>query len=98
MVTAHIRWFRADEGGLLHPPAGPRYSTVAWFEEQTEEQWKKDAWSLVIEFSDQPDESGHQVVAVRFLSEKGPTKWLKPSSKFCLYEGDKKTVEQELDG
>lgn len=50
--TAEIRWLRADEGGRLQPPPGSRYSTVARFEHQAEEQWKKQSWSLVIEFSD----------------------------------------------
>lgn len=93
MATAEIRWLRASEGGRLQPPPGPRYSTVARFEEQSEEQWKNEAWSLVIELHGQPDESGHQVAAIRFLSEDGPTKWLRPSSKFALYEGEKKVAE-----
>ena len=88
-----IRWLRADEGGRLQPPPGPRYSTVARFEGQTEEQWKEEAWSLVVEFNGRPDESGQQVAAVRFLSEKGPTKWLRSSSRFDLYEGEKKVAE-----
>jgi hypothetical protein len=67
MATAEIRWLRVGEGGRLQPP-GPRYSTVARFEEQTEEQWKKEAWSLVVELHGWPDESGHQVAAIRFLS------------------------------
>jgi hypothetical protein len=93
MTTAQIRWLRDDEGGRLQPPPGPRYSTVARFEWQTEELWRAEAWSLVIEFNGRPDESGQQVAGVRFLSEKGPTKWLQPSSKFFLYEGEKKVAE-----
>src|ERR1035438_8793420 len=91
-VATRIRWLRADEGGPIYLK-GTRYSTVARFEQQTEEEWKVEAWSLVIEFDGPPDESGHQLAAVRFLSEKGPTKWLQPSSKFSLYEGDKKVAE-----
>ena len=86
MATAQIDWLR-------QPPLGPRYSTVARFEEQTEEQWKKEAWSVVVELQGRPDESGHQVVAIRFLSKDGPTKWLQPSSKFSLYEGETKVAE-----
>jgi hypothetical protein len=93
MATAQIRWLRADEGGRLQPPPSPRYSTVARFEEQTEEQWKKEAWSLLVEFTGPADESGQQVVAVRFLSENGPTKWLQRTSRFDLYEGEKKVAE-----
>jgi len=93
MATAEIRWLRVNEGGRLHPPPGPRYSTVARFEEQTDEQWKKEAWSLVVELHGRPDESGHQVTAITFLSENGPTKWLQPSAKFSLYEGEKKVAD-----
>lgn len=93
IATAEIRWLPVNEGGRLQPPVGPRYSTVARFEEQTEEQWKKEAWSLVVELQGRPDESGRQVAAIRFLSENGPAKWLQPSSKFSLYEGEIKVAE-----
>jgi hypothetical protein len=93
MATAQIRWLWADEGGRLYPPPGPRYSTVARFEAQTAEDWRSNAWSLVMEFHDLPDESGYQTAAVRFLSIEGPTKWLEAPSRFSLYEGDKKVAE-----
>jgi hypothetical protein len=93
MATAQIRWLRASEGGRLQPQPGPRYSTVARFEEQTEEQWKHEAWSLVIELHGQADNSGHQFADIRFLSNDWPTNWLQPSCKFCLYEGEKKVAD-----
>jgi len=93
MATARIRWLRADEGGRLQPPPGPRYSTVALFEEQTEEQWRHEAWSLVIDLHGQPDDSGYQFADIRFLAEDGPTKWLQPSCMFSLYEGEKKVAD-----
>jgi len=93
MATAQIRWLRADESGRRQPPPGPRYSTVARFEEQTEAQWMNEAWSLVLELQGRPDASGQQFATVRFLSDDGPTKWLQPSSKFDLYEGNRKVAE-----
>jgi hypothetical protein len=98
MATAQIRWLRAEEGGRLHPPPGPQYSTVARFEDQTQEQWEKEAWSLVVELQGSPDESGHQVAAIRFLSENGPMKCLQRSSKFSLYEGERKVAEGAVVG
>jgi hypothetical protein len=55
-ATAQIRWLRFDEGGCHEPPAGPKYSTVARFESQTEEEWKADAWSVILDFQQPPDE------------------------------------------
>ena len=92
-ATAQIRWLLPEEGGRLHSPAGPQYSTVVHFEEEAEDQWKNEAWSLVIELHGRPDEFGHQVAAIRFLSEDGPTKWLHPSSKLFLYEGERRVAE-----
>lgn len=93
MATARIRWLPANEGGRQQPPPGPHYSTVARFQEQTEEQWTHDAWSLVIELYGQPDDFGHQFADIRFLADDGPTNWLQPSSKFWLYEGHKKVAD-----
>jgi hypothetical protein len=47
----------------------------------------------VIELHGPLDESGHQVAAIRFLSENGPKEWLQPSSRFDLYEGKTKVAE-----
>jgi hypothetical protein len=93
MTTAEIRWLSPDEGGLLRPPTGPRYSTVARFEGQTDEEWRKEAWSLVLDFQGTPDESGRHIVAMRFLSEEGPAQRLSPSRTFALFEGAKKVAE-----
>lgn len=92
-AVARIRWLRADEGGRGSLPLGPLYSTVARFEDQTDEQWMTEAWSLVLEFQGNPDESGHQMVTVRFLSENGPSQWLSPSKTFALFEGTKKVAQ-----
>ena len=92
-VKAHVRWLRSDEGGRRNPPSGEQYSTVARFEDQTDEEWKKNAWSLVVDFTDGPDDAGRQIVSVRFLSENGPIEWLSPSRSFALFEGGKKVAE-----
>jgi hypothetical protein len=42
-----------------------------------------------------PDEKGNQRAQVRFLSnvEEVPTQWLRPHSRFALFEGQKKVAE-----
>jgi hypothetical protein len=93
MATAEIHWLQAAEGGRLNPPSGPQYSTVARFEDQTDEEWARESWSVVLDFQGSPNESGHQIVTVRFLSENSPSQWLSPSKSFALFEGTKKVAE-----
>ncbi len=94
-VLAKIRWLKPGEGGRVAPPRGPRYSTVAKFEAQTEEEWRRDAWSLVLNLEGTPDETLSQTAWVRFLAgeEKAPVEWLRPCSTFALFEGPKKVAE-----
>jgi hypothetical protein len=93
-VLAKIRWLKPDEGGRHAPPAG-QYSTVAKFEAQTDEDWTKDAWSLVLSLEGTPDENWTQTALVRFLvnEESAPGQWLQPRSRFALFEGRKKVAE-----
>jgi hypothetical protein len=94
-VFAQIRWLRPNEGGRAAPPSGPQYSTVARFEAQTEEQWLKEAWSLVLDLEGSPDEDWNQRARVRFLADEAeaPVEWLLPHSRFSLLEGRKKVAE-----
>lgn len=72
--------------GRQIPPPGPKYSTVARFEHQ-KEQWLKEAWSLVIEFIEQPDQSLSHRVKVSFLADEAPAEMLAKGSVFELMEG-----------
>ena len=94
-VLAKIRWLRPDEGGRIVPPLGKQYSSVARFETQTEEEWLKDAWSLVLSLEGTPDENWTQTALVRFLADEteAPVQWLRPQSRFALFEGHKKVAE-----
>jgi hypothetical protein len=94
-ALARIRWLRPDEGGRAAPPPGRQYSTVARFESQTEEEWLKDAWSLVLNLEGSPDESWTQTALVRFLADqaRAPRQWLQPHSRFALLEGRRKVAE-----
>jgi hypothetical protein len=69
--------------------------TVAKFETQTEEEWQKESWSLVLNLEGTPDEKWIQTAWVRFLADEidAPTEWLQPHSVFALFEGRKKVAD-----
>jgi len=85
-VDANLQWIEPENGGRQVPPSGPKYSTVARFENQ-KEQWLKEAWSLVIEFTEQPDATLSHRVKVSFLADDAPTEMLDKGSVFELMEG-----------
>jgi len=94
-VLAKIRWLQPSEGGRPSPPSGPRYSTVARFDTQSEEDWRKDAWSLVVYLDEPSNETYAQVARVHFLSNdaRAPLDWLSTGRRFDLFEGSKKVAE-----
>lgn len=92
-MPARLQWFRPEQGGRAEPPTGPTYSTVARFDQQTEDQWLENAWSLVVECRDAPDSERAHAVTVRFLAEDGPIHFLAPGREFSLYEGRRKVAE-----
>lgn len=51
------------------------------------DDWKKDAWSLVIEVEGTPDESGKQNGTARFLMSSAPQAWLSEGGRFTIFEG-----------
>src|ERR1700722_8609932 len=91
-VTARLRWLRPEQGGRTAPPSGPTYSTVARFDE-TEEQWRKNAWSAVVEFHTPPDPTWTHFVTARFPSDAAPADLLANDRVFALYEGRRKVAE-----
>jgi hypothetical protein len=91
-VTARLRWLRPEQGGRTAPPSGPTYSAVARFHE-TEEQWLKDAWSVVAEFNNPPDSTWSHFVTVCCLSDAAPANLLANGRVFTLYEGQRKVAE-----
>jgi len=94
-VKARVCWIKEEDGGRRSPPSGPRYSTVARFEDE-KDTWLKEAWSLVLEFSGPPDESLCMATDVGFLSEDGPMRLLHPGSIFELYEGRRLVARGEV--
>lgn len=94
-VKAQIRWIPADKGGRNKPPVGPSYSTVAKFED-IQEKWPAEAWSVVLEFIDPPDQSGFHCADMRFLVDNAPQQLLHDGSKFELFEGPKRVATGEV--
>ena len=92
-LVAQLRWTDPHDGGKQSAPGIGRYSTVARFSHETDEQWNRQAWSLVFDLGEIADSNRLQTGSVRFLSEHGPTDWLKPGARFALYEGKRKVAE-----
>jgi hypothetical protein len=86
-MRAIIRWIPREQGGRQSPPTGPRYSTVARFEDERD-KWPAEAWSLVAEFIHSYPPNGEvTLVEVRFLSDEAPAELLRPGVRFELCEG-----------
>jgi hypothetical protein len=94
-MKSKICWVKKEAGGRDSPPPGPRYSTVARFEEE-KNKWPDEAWSLVIEFNDPPDESLCVIADVSLLNPDGPIRLLHPGSVFELYEGRRLVARGEV--
>jgi hypothetical protein len=94
-VLANIRWLKPYEGGRTAPPPGPSYSTVAKFETQTTEEWRKQAWSIVVDLDGTPDETWTQTARISFLADEteAPVNWLSPRTAFELFEGLSKVAD-----
>jgi hypothetical protein len=87
-VKARITWLTPDQGGRLTLPSGLRYSTVARFAAQGAE-WKRNAWSLVVEFAEVPRVAFSHVAQVKFLVPEGPVELLTSGGSFDLLEGSR---------
>ncbi|HYG09038.1 MAG TPA: hypothetical protein VD835_03585 [Pyrinomonadaceae bacterium] len=95
VVKAKVSWVPAEAGGRMSPPPGPRYITVARFEDD-KDSYPKEAWSLVLEFSGLPDNSLNVIADVRFLVEDAPVQLLHQGSIFELYEGYRLVARGEV--
>lgn len=68
--------------------AGPRYVTVVRFDEE-KDNLLDEAWSLVLDFCEPPDESLRMTADVRFLVQEAPLHLFHSGSTFELLEGAK---------
>lgn len=82
-----IRWLATERGGRNAPPTGPRYTTVARFED-SRDRWPDEAWSVIVEsiqsFGDRPFAT---LAEVSFLSPQAPAELLTTGARFELCEG-----------
>lgn len=91
VMKAEISWVPPELGGRAKPPIGARYVTVSRFD-QDEEQWLKDAWSLVLE-KNEPSENPRVTIAdVHFLAPNAPVHLLQEGAVFELYEGRRRVA------
>ena len=84
-----INWVSTETGGKINAPHGKSYISVVKFPDQTEEEWKKEAWSIRLEFIPPEDDQGSSPVyaMASFLSEKAPHNKLLPNSTFEIFDG-----------
>ena len=52
------------------------------------EDWRNNAWSLVVENNGLPNADGQVAGTARFLMPNGPHHWLKRGARFTLFEGE----------
>jgi hypothetical protein len=97
-VSAKVFWVPAAQGGRSHLPKGLEYSTVSKWPDQTDEEWLRSAWSVVLKFEESPAKQGSPSSArLGFLADDAPAEWLQPGRKFELYEGRQKVADVQID-
>jgi hypothetical protein len=82
-----LRWFTTPPTRV---PA--TFATPARFEHQGDD-WRDNAWSLVIETQEAPDADSQQEAVARFALPNAPHSWLSPGRRFTLFEGDAPMAE-----
>ena len=85
-VPVDLYWLSREDGGRQTPPSGPTYAAVAKLEELAD-RWPAEAWSVVVEWGEPPNEECRMRAKMRFLVAGGPEHLLVPDSRFELYEG-----------
>ena len=68
-------------------PRGVSFSKPARFDHQ-DDDWKNNAWSLVITTEGNPNKKGEQIAIARFLVTNAPDEWLVVGKRFTLFEGN----------
>lgn len=89
MIKAKVElsWISIEKGGKKNIPSGPKYSTVARFED-IKEKWPDEAWSIVLEEISSTEEPRKVNAEMYFLiEENAPISLFYPGSRFDLFEG-----------
>lgn len=89
---ARICWISAAAGGRNQPPTGPRYSTIARFDDEE----KPTDWSVLVEFEQQADAEGCIEGQIRFLAPEAPSHLLQPGRQGKLVEGRRIVATVEI--
>lgn len=93
IVEVLVTWLASKAVALPHCH---QYITVAKFEED-KDTWEKEAWSIVLEFSESPAKQGNPSRGTaRFLVEDAPVERLVSGKRFEMYEGRTKVAEVEI--
>ncbi|MCF8246480.1 MAG: hypothetical protein K9J37_10635 [Saprospiraceae bacterium] len=97
-VFVKITWKSAELGGRRAAPEGASYVAVIRFKGQSEADWKKNAWSLRLEFLDTEENkrSNTCYAFAGFLSDTAPSELLTPDAEFELYEGNRSVAEVQV--
>jgi hypothetical protein len=86
IVKVRIKWLKKSKKQINSLMSSDKYSTVIKFENE-QENWVKDAWSIVLNNLKINDSSDEMMGQMRFLSPNAPEDRLYKNNKFELYEG-----------
>ncbi|MBL7798025.1 MAG: hypothetical protein JNJ90_16150 [Saprospiraceae bacterium] len=96
-VFVKIHWVAPEEGGRSMPPQGISYISVSRLKGQTLEDWKKNAWSIQLDFVDDDNQEAYiRYAFASFVSDKAPHAQLRPGITFDLYEGPRLVATAEV--
>jgi len=93
-VPVEVFWIPAAAGGRSRLPDSSVYSTVSRWPDQTDEEWSRAAWSVVLECDPPPAKQGNPTLGkARFLADGCPADLLSPGRVFGMYEGRRKVAD-----
>jgi hypothetical protein len=95
-ARAIISWVPRTKGGRTAPPAGPVYSTVCRFADDT--GWPNTAWSLVLQRLQPYAQGRYWFAEVHFLAPAAPEGLLRSGARFELYEGRRLVATGQVKG
>lgn len=94
-VKIRLRWL--PEGSSSPLLAGQSLARPARFDHQSDVEWLRNAWTLVVEVAGAPDAQGYQTGSAKFLVPNAPNDWLSEGSKFTLHDGKQAFAAGEVE-
>lgn len=86
MRSAKVVLHWLQRGASNHSPRGQRFALPARFHHQGDD-WKENAWTLMVEVEGVPENDGRQYGVARFLMPTAPHDWLSEGERFTIFEG-----------